>query len=189
MHPDPSEITQLLIAWSAGDAQARDRLIPLVYDELRRTASAYLRRERHNPVLQTTALVHEAYLRLVNVNDVQWQNRAQFFALAAHVMRQVLVDHARARKAAKRGSDATLIALDDAPETAAGGASVEILALHDALEGLEKLSPRQGRVVELRFFAGLTTEEISQVLEVSERTILSEWRTARAWLMSELQAQ
>ncbi|MEW6736243.1 MAG: sigma-70 family RNA polymerase sigma factor, partial [Acidobacteriota bacterium] len=178
----------LLISWGNGDEKARDQLINIVYDELHRMASNYLRREYSNHILQTTALVHEAYLRLIDVKSVQWQNRAHFFAIAAKLMRQILVHQARAANASKRGGQAMMITLDDLSELP-GNNTLEIIALNDALSELDKLSPRQSQVVELRFFGGLTTEEIGEVLQVDPRTITRDWNVARAWLACQLQKQ
>lgn len=181
----PVGITQLLIAWSNGDETARDRLMPLVYDELRRLASHQLKRERSDHLLQTTALVHEAYLRMVDFQGVDWKNRAHFFGLAAHLMRQILVDYARARDASKRGSGTIQISMAETPEVL-DLKNFELLALNDALESLAQLSPRQSQIVELRFFGGLNTDEISEVLGVSPRTVHGDWSVARAWLANEI---
>ncbi|MBX7221991.1 MAG: sigma-70 family RNA polymerase sigma factor [Blastocatellia bacterium] len=181
----PDDLTQLLLEWSNGNAAARDKLMPVVYDELRRLASYYLRAERVDHTLQTTALVHEAYLRLINWQNIQWQNRAHFFALAAHIMRNILVDHARANRAVKRGGWEPAVTLDQAAVVSQEWAG-ELLALHDALAELELLAPQQSRIVELRFFGGLTVEETAEVLKVSPRTVKREWSTARAWLLREL---
>ena len=183
--PAPQVVTQLLQEWSRGDQTALDKLIPIVYDELRRQAANYMRRERPGQSLQTTALVHEAYLRLVDQRAVEWQNRNHFFAIAAHVMRRVLVDHARQHQAVKRGgTDLKLLPLDDA-ETARDE-NIDLVALDQALERLALLDEQQSRVVELRFFSGLSVEETAEVLNVSARTVKREWRAAKAWLLSEL---
>jgi RNA polymerase sigma factor (TIGR02999 family) len=181
----PSEpVTQLLRKWRAGDQAALQALIPLVYSELQRVARHYLRRERPDHTLQSTALVHEAYLRLVNQGPFEIQNRAHFVAVAARLMRQILVDHARGRQAAKRG-DGTKLALDDAlafPQAQ----TVDLIALDDALTDLSRLDQRQGLIVELRFFGGLSIEETAGVLGVSPATVKREWATARAFLSSEI---
>jgi RNA polymerase sigma factor (TIGR02999 family) len=181
---DVADVTTLLLAWNDGDEAARCRLIDAVYDELRRMARRYLRRERVDHSLAPTALVHEAYLKLIDQRRVQWQNRAHFFGIAAQVMRRILVDHARARTAAKRGSGATLT-LDD---VVVGRAplDVDILALDAALEKLAAVDARQSRLVELRFFAGLTVEETAAALDVAPITVKRDWALARAWLFREL---
>jgi RNA polymerase sigma factor (TIGR02999 family) len=180
--PEP-EVTALLRDWSGGDRAALERLMPLVYAELRKVAAGYLKSERPDHTLQPTALVHEAYLRLVDQRGVNWQNRAHFFGIAAQMMRRILVDHARRRQAAKR--DAPVFRLETA-----GGAGAEkdpeLLALDVALEGLEALDPRQARIVELRFFGGLTVEETAEVAGISPATVKREWQTARAWLAREI---
>ena len=184
--PPQQEVTQLLHKWSQGDAAALDKLIPIVYDELRRQAANYMRRERAGRSLQTTALVHEAYLRLVDQKAVEWQNRNHFFAIAAHLMRRVLVDHARQHQAVKRGgAELKLQPLDDA-ETAVDGEDIDLVALDEALERLALLDKQQSRVVELRFFSGMSVEETAEVLNVSPRTVKREWRSAKAWLRGEL---
>jgi RNA polymerase sigma factor (TIGR02999 family) len=185
MTSTPAEITQLLIAWNQGDQGARAELMPLVYDELRRLARGYLRRERPNHTLQPTALVHEAYLRLIDQSRVNWQNRAHFFGIAARVMRQLLINHAEARRAAKRGGSAERITLNDLDHVAVEQ-EVDLVALDEALKRLERLDPPQGQIVELRFFGGLTVEEIAEVMAVSPATVKREWGTARAWLRREL---
>jgi len=181
----PENVTELLKAWGDGDREALDRLVPLVYTELRRRAAAQLARERGSHTLQPTALVHEAFLRLVDQHSARWENRAQFFGVAAQLMRRILVDHARARAAAKRGGGALSISLDEAGE---GPASPEadVLHLHRALERLAVQDERQARVVELRYFGGLSTEEVSTVLAVSEITVKRDWAMAKAWLFREL---
>ncbi|MBA3607395.1 MAG: sigma-70 family RNA polymerase sigma factor [Chthoniobacterales bacterium] len=185
LSPPREQATRLLIEWSEGDSEAANRLIPLVYDELRQLARSYLRRERPDHTLQATGLVHEAYLRLVDQTVTSWQNRAQFFGVAACVMRRVLVDHARRHRAEKRGGNWEKVEFDDA--LAAGlPRSLDLVALDDALQELARVDPRQSQVVELRFFGGLTTEEAGEVLEVSPRTIKREWRRARAWLYREM---
>lgn len=178
--PSPRAVTALLHAWSRGDVAARDQLFPLVYKELRQRAARYLRRERPAHTLQPTALVHEAYLRLSGRNE-GWSDRAQFFAVTSQIMRRILVDHARARRAAKRSGRRMQITLTEevaAPDTR----EVDLLALDDALEQLAAADPRQARLVELRFFGGMTNEEVASVLGVSEATVYREWRLAKAWL-------
>jgi RNA polymerase sigma factor (TIGR02999 family) len=185
MASTPGGITQLLIAWNRGDQGARDELMPLVYDELRRLARAYLRRERPGHTLQPTALVNEAYLRLIDQSQVSWQNRAHFFGIAARLMRQVLVNHAEARRAAKRGGDAERISLNEVDRLAVDR-EVDLVALNEALKNLERIDPPQGQIVELRYFSGLTIEEVAEVMGVSAATVKREWATARAWLRREL---
>ena len=183
---DGTEVTALLLAWSGGDDIARSRLIDAVYDELRRLARGHLRRERENHSLAPTALVHELYLKLIDQRHAKWQNRAQFFAIAARIMRRILVDHARSRQAAKRGAPATVL-LDDIG-VAAAGVDVDVLALDVAMEKLARIDERQCRLVELRFFAGLTVEETAAALDVAPVTVKRDWALARAWLFRELQA-
>jgi RNA polymerase sigma factor (TIGR02999 family) len=181
----PSQVSQLLVNWRQGDEGAREALIPLVYDELRRLARRHLRRERPDHTLQSAALVHEAYLRLIRQDQPQWQNRAHFFGVAAQLMRHILVDHARNRAAAKRGGGAPRLSLD--PELALPQTrNVDLVALDDALNQLAGLDPQQSRVVELRFFGGLSIEETSVVLGISPATVKREWTTARAWLQREI---
>jgi RNA polymerase sigma factor (TIGR02999 family) len=173
--------TQFLVDWSAGDQNARDQMLPLVYDELRRLAAAYLRRERADHTLQPTALVHEAYLRLVDQRSVDWTNRAQFVGVAAVLMRRILVNHARNRAAGKRGGGAVHGPLTIAVD-ALGRAPVDVLAVHEALDDLAALDARKSKVVELKFFGGLTTSEIGEALQLSSATVEREWSFARAWL-------
>ena len=180
-----SPVTELLVRWRDGDPQALEVLMPLVYEELRRLARHYLQKERSDHTLQSTALVHEAYLRLVGPGAPQWQNRAHFFGVAARLMRQILVDHARSHNAAKRGS--CKIALEDAPDAAQEQVPIDVIALDGALERLTAMNPEQGRVVELRFFGGLTIEDTSEVLGLSPATVKRYWTTARAWLHREMQ--
>jgi RNA polymerase sigma factor (TIGR02999 family) len=182
------EITRLLADWSNGDQQALEKLTPLVYDELRRLAARYLRQERVGHTLQSTALVHEAYMKLVGQNSVRWQNRAHFFGIAAQMIRRILVDYARARKADKRGSGAEKLSLDEAIALP-GGQDLDLVALDDALEGLAKIDPRQSRLVELRFFAGLTIEETAEVMQMSLATAKRDWVSAKAWLSREVRRQ
>jgi len=181
-------ITALLVDWGGGDEAALDRLMPLVYAELRRMAGRQLRRERPDHTLQPTALVHEAYLKLVDQRRVAWQNRAQFFGVAAQLMRRILVDHARARMAAKRGSAAPRVPLHEAGELAAAPA-FDVLAIHEALERLTVIDGEQARIVELRFFGGLSVDETAEVLGRSPRTVKREWRLARAWLFDSLRGE
>jgi len=179
------DVTDLLLAWGEGDREALDRLVPLVYAELRRRAQSQLARERGSHTLQPTALVHETFLRLVDQRSARWQNRAQFYAVAARLMRRILVDHARGRAAAKRGGDAVRVTLETGEETAASPVT-DILALHESLDRLASQDERQARVVELRYFGGLSVEEVASVLEVSEITVKRDWAMARAWLYREL---
>jgi RNA polymerase sigma factor (TIGR02999 family) len=186
--PEPdsdNSITALLAQLSAGNRKAEALLIPQIYEELRRLARQYMRRERVNHTLQPTALVHEAYAQLVQLPQVSWQSRAHFFAAASNVMRHILVDHARARTADKRGGIQHQVTLDDAL-LAANNRSIDVLALHEAIERLEKFDERQARVVELHFFGGLTFEEIALVLNIAVRTAKRDWSMARAWLKGEL---
>jgi RNA polymerase sigma-70 factor (ECF subfamily) len=185
MSPQPAEFTQLLLQWGNGDRAALDALVPVVYDELRRIASRSLRREIAGHTLQTTAVVHEAYLRLVEQDRVRWQNRAQFFAIAASLVRRILVDHARTGNASKRGGGAPRVALDEA-EVFSPRRPADILALDDALCELAMVDQRKCRIVELKFFGGLTAEEIASALELSEATVRRDWSMARAWLFQQL---
>jgi RNA polymerase sigma-70 factor, ECF subfamily len=180
-----SETTQLLRAWADGDPGALEQLTPRVYDELRRIAGHFMRDERHGRTIQTTALVHEAYLKLIDVTSVGWQHRAHFFAVSAQIMRHILLDRARRRVAAKRGGAAPRVNLDEVPDIGSGRAR-ELIALDDALNAMAKVDPRKARVVELRFFAGLSVEETAEVLKVSSDTVKRDWRLARAWLLAEL---
>jgi RNA polymerase sigma factor (TIGR02999 family) len=182
-----ADLTGLLIKWRQGDAAALDRLIPLAYAELRRIAHRYMRDERRNHPLQTTALVHEAYLRLIDVKRVDWQSRNQFYAVSARMMRRILVEEARKRNADKRGADASHVAMDEAL-LAAPQRGADVLALEDALERLEALDERKARVVELRCFARLSVPETAEVLDVSEETVFRDWRMAKLWLRRELSA-
>jgi RNA polymerase sigma-70 factor (ECF subfamily) len=183
----PEGITQLLIRWSGGDQAALDKLMPLVYSELRRLANNYLRRERQGHTLQPTALVNEAYLRLIDQRTANWQNRAQFYGIAAQLMRRILVDHARQHKAAKRGgSDQQRLSITSA-ERLVRQPEVDLLALHEALEELATLDPQQERIVELRFFGGLSIEETAEVLGIGHATVERDWKMARAWLRRQLQ--
>jgi RNA polymerase sigma factor (TIGR02999 family) len=182
-------VTQLLVEWGGGDRAALDRLLPLVFDELRRLAASYLRRERAGHTLQPTALVNEAYLRLVGQEGAQWQNRAHFFGIAANLMRQILVDHARQRAAEKRGgSQLQRLSLTQA-ERLVRQEELDVLALNEALERLAEFDEQQARIVEMKFFAGLTIEETAEVLGISHATVEREWKLARAWLRRELSQQ
>jgi RNA polymerase sigma factor (TIGR02999 family) len=181
------DVTQLLSKWSSGDQAALDQLLPMVYGELHRLAAAYLRRERSNHTLQSTALVHEAFMRMVHQQDVQWKNRAHFFAICAQMIRRILVDYARSQHAEKRGSGAVKLALDDAMAVPQAPATdVDLLGLNDALDRLAEMDERQSRIVELRFFAGLSIEETAEVMHLSPASIKREWQTARAWLFREM---
>jgi RNA polymerase sigma factor (TIGR02999 family) len=181
----PENVTGLLLAWSDGDQAALEKLIPLVYAELHRLAKRYMRRENAGHTLQTSALVNEAYLRLIEAHRVRWQNRSHFFAVSAQLMRRILVDFARARQSLKRGGSACQVSLDESlvvsPERGA-----DLLALDEALERLGTLNARQSQVVELRYFGGLNEEEVAEVLKVSSRTVRHDWSLARAWLYREL---
>jgi RNA polymerase sigma factor (TIGR02999 family) len=183
--PRPHEVTQLLIAWSNGDQAALEKLMPLVYDELHRLARHFMKREPAGHTLQTTALVNEAYLRLIEQKDMKWQNRAHFFAISAQLMRRILVSMARARQAHKRGGEARQVSLDEALVVSEERAA-ELVALDEALTGLAALDQRRSRVVELRYFGGLSVEETAEVLKVSPDTVMREWKKAKAWLYAEL---
>jgi len=183
--PSQSDVTQLLVNWSNGDQQALEKLIPLVYGELRRLADRYLRRERPGHTLQSTALVNEAWMKLIDQRNVHWQNRAHFFGVAAQMIRRILVDYARSRHASKRGGHAYKISLEDVVEMPKQR-DLDLVALDDALEGLSKVDPQQGRVVELRFFAGLSIEETAEVLRISPATVKRDWVSAKAWLYREM---
>lgn len=180
-----NQVTDLLVRWRGGDKAALDSLMPLVYAELRRIANHYLQQERSDHTLQSTALVHEAYVRLTAQNLPQWQNRSHFFAVAAQLMRQILVDHARSHRASKRGGNVYKLALEDAEEQPRIF-DVDILALDDALKSLATMDLQQSRVVELKFFAGLSVEDTADVLGISPSTVKRDWTTARAWLFREL---
>lgn len=182
------QITVLLEQWGEGDPQALEKLTPLVYGELHRLASRYLRRERSDHTLQSTALVNEAYLKLVGQHSMRWQNRAHFFGIAAQLIRRILVDHARSRFAEKRGSSAPKLSLEEVPEAVAVR-ELDLVALDDALDDLAKIDPRQSRVVELRFFAGLSVEETAEVMQMSPATVKREWTAAKAWLFRQLRKQ
>ena len=185
MSPTSPNITKLLLEWRAGDAKALDRLMPLVYHELRRMADYYLRNERPGHTLQPSALVNEAYLRLVDHEGIDWQNRAHFFGVAAQAMRRILVDHARSRNYQKRGGAAQRVSLDEAATLSADRAG-ELIALDEALSELEKIDPRKSRIVEIRYFGGFSIEETAALLDVSTATVSRDWETAKAWLLREL---
>lgn len=178
-------ITRLLIRWRDGDREALDTLMPIVYAELRRLAQHYLSRERGDHTLQSTALVHEAYLRLAGQNPPYWENRAHFFGIAAHIMRQILVEHARAKNTAKRGGGVCRITLDEALEIQQKS-DVDVIALDAALDRLSDLDPQQSRIVEMRFFAGLSIEDTAEVIGISPATVKRDWTSARAWLHREI---
>jgi RNA polymerase sigma-70 factor, ECF subfamily len=183
----PEGITQLLVDWSKGDQAALEKLMPLVYSELRKLAGNYLRRERQGHTLQPTALVNEAYLKLIDQRNAKWQNRAQFFGVAAQLMRRILVDHARAHQAAKRGgSNQQRLSITSAGQLAKQP-EVDLLALHEALEELSAVDPQQGRIVELKFFGGLSIEETAEVLGIGHATVERDWKMARAWLRRKLE--
>jgi RNA polymerase sigma factor (TIGR02999 family) len=186
--PNTAAITQLLVAWGDGQREALDQLVPLVYEDLRRLAVGYMVRETPGHALQPTALVHEAYVRLIDQRRVQWRNRAHFFGVAATMMRRILVDHARKRRAEKRGGDAERVTLteDDVPAVAQN--AIDVLALHESLERLAAFDPQQEKIVELRYFGGLTIEETAEVVGVSPATIVREWTIAKAWLRADLSA-
>lgn len=181
----PSEVSLLLQGWRNGDRQALDTLLPLVYKELRRLAHFQLKNERPNHTLQSAALVNEAYLRLIGLNAPQWESRTHFFAIAAQLMRQILVDYARRRGAAKRGASIAKVSLEDAA-ISPKKKGLDVVALDDALKGLAKIDERQLRVVELRFFAGLSLQEISEAMEIAPATVQRDWTAARAWLYREM---
>ncbi|MGA8272563.1 MAG: sigma-70 family RNA polymerase sigma factor [Candidatus Sulfotelmatobacter sp.] len=184
-HRDPSQVTQLLQRWRGGNREALDALLPLVYNELRRLAHRHLRNERAEHTLQSSALVHEAYFRLVGQDFPEWEGRTHFFAIAAQLMRQILVDYARRRRASKRGSGVYMLTLSDVmalPQRK----DLDVVALNDALNTLAELDPRQSRVVELRFFAGLSLEETSEVMGIGTATVQRDWMAARAWLHREM---
>jgi RNA polymerase sigma factor (TIGR02999 family) len=183
--PECSETTQLLRAWAGGDRGALDRLTPRIYEELRWIAGRFMRDERPDITLQTTALVHEVYLKLIDVKNVDWQHRAHFFAIAAQMMRRILLDQARRRVAEKRGGGAAHLNLDEVPDIGSVSAR-EVIALDDALNALTTIDPRKAQVIELRFFSGLSVEETAEVLKVSVDTVMRDWRLARAWLLAEL---
>jgi len=188
MNRPQHELTQLLVDWGNGNQSAADKLMPLVYDELHRLAHHYMKHERPGHTLQTSALVNEAYLRLIDQNQVHWQNRGQFFGVAAQMMRRILVDYARSRNYQKRGGGAHPVDLDEAmivsPER-----SAEVVALDEGLKGLEQFDPRKSKIVELRFFGGLSIEETAKVLDVSPGTVMRDWTLAKAWLKKDINTQ
>lgn len=182
---EPPQITERLLAWSSGDAAAQDDVMRAVYQELHRMAARYLRQERHDHTLQPTTLVHEAYLRLIDQTRVSWQSRAHFFGVAARMMRRILVDHARAKQRDKRGGPERTLSLDDALNVSQERAA-DLVKLDEALASLAEFDPRKSRVVELRFFGGLSVEETAEVLDVSPQTVLRDWKLAKAWLYDEI---
>jgi len=186
--PSPQEITEMLVAWKKGDESALGQLAPLVHMELQRMARRYMAGERAGHLLQPTALVNEAYLRLIDWKNVDWQNRAHFFGLAAQIMRRILVDFARARGREKRGGEGIQVSLSEAANVASRRQSADLISLDDALQSLEKLNARHARVVELRFFAGLSLKETAEALDVSVGTVRRDWSLAEAWLYRELNA-
>ena len=186
MPAPPSGVTQLLRAWGEGDDRALDALVPLVEAELRRLARGYMSRERQDHTLQTTALINEAFVRLVDARDIRWQDRAHFLGITARLMRRVLVDHARARGYKKRGGGAVNVSLDEGMAVSPPP-DVDVVALDDALEALAAVDARKGRVIELRFFGGLTVEETAEVLQVSTDTVKRDWRLAKLWLLREME--
>lgn len=183
--PDNNDITQILCEWSDGSREALDKLMPIVYDELRRQASRYLRGERQDHTLQTTALVNEAYLRLIDTSRMNWQNRAHFFAVSANMMRRILVDFARSRNYQKRGGGAIKVSMTQA-ENISNEKGEDLVALDRALDALAAFDERKAKVVEMRFFGGLTVEETAEVLKVSKETVLRDWRLAKVWLLKEM---
>jgi len=183
---NPLDVTQMLKEWSEGDTRALDKLMPLVYEELRRQASRYLRKERLNHTLQTTALIHEAYLKLIDQRNVEWQNRSHFFGIAAQAMRRILVDYARERHRAKRGGNAENLPIEEAAFIVSKEKSIDLVALDEALTRLAKFDERQARIVELKFFSGLDIDETAEVLGVSNATVRRDWNMAKAWLHQEI---
>jgi RNA polymerase sigma factor (TIGR02999 family) len=187
MPDSPQSVTQMLLAWSGGDRDALDKLIPIVYDQLRRQAASYLRRERVGHTLQTSALINEAYLRLVDQHSMRWQNRDQFFAIAAQMMRRILVDHAKGKHREKRGGSMIKVTLGHAMEVEAGsGRGMDLIALDQALDRLARIDEQQSRIVELRYFSGLSIEQTAKALGISPATVKRDWRMAKAWLRREL---
>lgn len=185
MEPSPHEVTQLLVAWGNGDQLARDKLMSVVYEELHRLAQKYMRRESPGHTLQTSALVNEAFVKLVDQRNVRWQNRAHFYGIAAQLMRRILVDHARSRHRAKRGGGARVVSFNDAL-LVSDERSAEVVAVHEALERLAEFDSRKSQLVELRFFGGLSIEETAEVLGVSQGTVMRDWTLAKAWLRREM---
>jgi RNA polymerase sigma-70 factor (ECF subfamily) len=185
MDPPSQDVTELLVSWSNGNQAARDQLMGVVYDELHRLARRYMRRESPGHTLQTSALLNEAFLRLVDQKNVQWQNRAHFFGIAAQMMRRILVDHARSRSYAKRGGGARTLSLDEAL-IVSDARNEEVVNIHEALERLTEFDARKGQIIELRFFGGLSIEETANVLGVSQGTVMRDWTLAKAWLRREM---
>jgi RNA polymerase sigma factor (TIGR02999 family) len=181
-------ITQLLVAWSEGRRDALDRLVPILYEDLRRLAAGYMRHESPGHSLQPTALVHEAYVRLIDQRQVHWRNRAHFFGVAAGIMRRILVDHARSRRADKRGGEWDRVTLVE-DQVAGRAQEIDVLALHESLERLAAFDSRQERIVELRYFGGLTIQEVAEVVGISEATVVRDWTIAKAWLRADLSAR
>ena len=184
--PTPKQITEILLEWSNGKQEALDALLPLVYDELHRQASRYLRRERIGHTLQTTALIHETYLKLIDQREVNWQNRAHFFGVAAQAMRRILVDYAKARHREKRGGAGENLPLEAATLAVSGEKGIDLEALDEALTRLAEFDERQASIVELRYFSGLSVEETAEVLHVSPATVKNDWKSAKAWLYQEI---
>lgn len=182
------EVTRLLEAWSEGKSEAIDELMPMVYEELRRMAKSYMNSQPSGHTLQTTALIHEAYLKLADQREKRWQNRAHFFAVAAQAMRHILVDHARSHKTDKRGGETQIVSLEDVAIISNERAN-ELVALDEALQNLSNIDERKGRVVELRYFGGLSVEETAEVLKISQETVMRDWRFAKTWLLRELSGQ
>ena len=182
----PHEISRILQEWSDGEADVSERLMPLIYDELRRQASRYMRRERIGHTLQTTALIHEAYLKLIDKPDVNWQNRAHFFGVAAQAMKRILVDHAKSKRREKRGGIAENLPLDEARFVISEGKSVDLIALDEALTRFAEFDPQQAKIVELKYFAGMQIDEIAEALRISPATVKREWNSAKAWLHNEI---
>lgn len=183
--PPEKEVTRLLVDWSEGKSEAIDELMPLVYEELRRMAKSYMNSQPSGHTLQTTALIHEAYLKLADQREKRWQNRAHFFAVAAQAMRHILVDHARSHKTEKRGGETQIVSLDDVAIISNERAN-ELVALDEALQNLSVLDERKSKVVELRYFGGLSVEETAEVLKISQETVMRDWRFAKTWLLREL---
>ncbi len=186
MSSPPEDVTRLLHAWSHGDRESAEQLVPVIYDELRRLAARYLAGERQGHTLQPTALVHEAYMRLVDLRHVEWQDRTHFFAMAARAMRRLLVDHARKHRCAKRGSGDRALPLDQVDDLVAAGREPDLMALDDALKSLAAFDPLKASIVELRFFGGFSNQETAKLLNRSTSTVVRQWRMAKAWLYSEL---
>ncbi|MGH7634581.1 MAG: sigma-70 family RNA polymerase sigma factor [Gemmatimonadaceae bacterium] len=187
--PDTDCVTRLLVEWQKGDQQALDSLIPLVYQELRAIAGRYLSRESPGHTLQSTALVHEAYFKLIGQRQMRWQNRAHFFGIAARMMRRILIDHARHQSRDKRGGTAPKLSLDEAVAAPAVESDVDLLALDEALTSLAQIDPRGAQIIELRFFSGLTLEETAEVVGISAGTVKRDWSAARAWLYREMRVK